>query len=186
MSRVLIKHLRRRYNSDTLQICLTYHADDLQVSRGYVACMTQIRCWYHSETTQLWIRCNVDMMQTGQRNKCDTTREWLTRMQITYRCVLHSIQIRQTYNDSYAMHESHKCNAYTTRIWPRYATDTTQIRYRYGSETIQIRCREVSFTMQIRQRLIKEIRKRYDSDATQTRHRLVPDRIEMCQHSKAC
>lgn len=44
MTRVLIKHLRRRYDSDTLQICLTYDADELQVSRGYVACMTQIRC----------------------------------------------------------------------------------------------------------------------------------------------
>ena len=44
MTRVLIKHLRRRYDSDRSQICLTYDADELQVSRGYVARMTQIRC----------------------------------------------------------------------------------------------------------------------------------------------
>ena len=50
--RVLIKNLRRRYDSDTLQICLTYDADALQVSRGYVESMTQIRCLYHSEMTQ--------------------------------------------------------------------------------------------------------------------------------------
>ena len=54
MTRVLIKNLRRRYDSDTLQICLTYDADELQFSR----------CMHDSDTILISLRNDSAMNQT--------------------------------------------------------------------------------------------------------------------------